>query len=110
MKRPTLIFASVLLALALVAFSCTNCMNKEPTQYSMETKQAVVDGAMARLQAGGLAPQIAGLTYGADDIELLFYGKADQEAVGIVKSVIDELAPCLPLKIVENVTVETQTS
>ena len=81
-----------------------------PVQYPMEVREAVHDEALSILQARGFWPEIvAGLGYGGDSIDLLFYGKADPEVVEIVRGVIDDKAPGLPLEITENVTIETQT-
>jgi len=83
--------------------------NGEPVQYPMEIKEAVIDEALVILQARSFWPEIvAGLGHGADSINLLFYGKADPEVVEIVRGVIGDKAPGLPLEIIENVTIETQ--
>jgi len=84
-------------------------MDNKSIQYSSEIKQAVIDEATSRLQAGGMLSQVAALTYGTDDIELIFIGKRSEAAVGVVQSVIAELAPGLPLKIIEYAIVITQT-
>ena len=108
-----LAMAAVVLAVVLPLTLINNepSQNGEPVQYPMEVKQAVIDEAIGIIQSRGFWPEIvAGLGFGVDNIDLLFYGEAVPEVVEIVQSVIDDKAPGLPLKIVENVTIETQTS
>lgn len=70
-----------------------------------------MEEATAILETRGFWSDIvAGVLYGTDIFELHFYGKANPEAVEIVRSVIDDKAPGLPLKTIENVTIITQTS
>ena len=109
----TLTTIAVVLAVVLPLTLINNepPQNGEPVQYPMEVREAVIDEALSILQARGFWPEIvAGLGYGADSINLLFYGEADPEVVNIVKRVIDNKAPGLPLEITENVTIVTQTS
>ncbi len=74
----------------------------EPARYPTEVRTAVVEEATALLEARGFWPEsVAGVLCTADSIELTFYAEADPEAVGIVQTVIDNLAPGLPLEIVE---------
>ena len=104
---------AIILAIALPLILIDNepPQNGEPVQYPMEVREAVVEEAVAILETRGFWPDIvAGLGYGADSFNLLFYGKADPEVVEIVQSVIDDKAPGLPLKTIENVTIITQTS
>jgi len=115
--RLIIISASVIVAIALaiaiplVLMNNETPQNGEPVQYPMEVREAVVEEAVAILETRGFWPDIvAGLGYGADSFTLAFYGKADPEVVEIVQSVIDDRAPGLPLEIVENVTIITQTS
>ena len=87
------------------------------TLYPQMLMEAVHCVASARLQSAGFLPDfagyfpdpkiLAGFGYGIDGIILAFYGETEPEAVVIVRVVIDKLAPGLPLKIVENVTIVT---
>jgi vancomycin permeability regulator SanA len=82
--------------------------NYKPIQYSSEVKQGIINEAYRILETRGLTSKVAGLGYEAGNINLLFYGKSDAEAVIIVQSVIDKKAPGMPLIIYENVTTEYQ--
>ncbi len=75
-------------------------------KYSDAEKQGVIDEAVSRLYSAWMLEDIAGIKYGINDIELYFKGEAAPawQAVTLVKSVIDRLAPGLSLKIFENVT------
>ena len=100
----SLAIVAVVLAvvLPLTLINNEHPQNGEPVQYPMEVREAVVEEAMAILETRGFWPEVvAGVLYGTDIFELHFYGKADSEAVEIVQSVIDNLAPGLPLEIVE---------
>jgi hypothetical protein len=75
-------------------------------KYSDAEKQAVIDEAVSRLYSAWLLEGIAGIDYGENSIDLYFSGEAASswKAVALVKSVIDELAPELNLKVIENAT------
>lgn len=74
----------------------------ETVQYPMEVREAVVEEATAILETRGFWPEVvAGVFCTVDSIELTFYVEADPEVVEIVQSVIDNVAPGLPLEIVE---------
>jgi len=77
--------------------------------YSQEVLQAVIDEAAEELKHKDLINKVVILAYKDQEIELGFYGKIDSEVVEIVKAIIERRAPGVPLEVVENVTVITDS-
>ena len=75
--------------------------NKYATLSDQE-KQRIVDEVWSRLEAQGYTEQIVGWGYTDEGFEVLFKGKADPDALSIIREVIGDL----PLKIYENATCE----
>jgi len=100
---PLILFLSVVVGTAYISMK----LWKGHIAYPVSL-QVVVDDACKELEHKGLLDKVAILAYDDQAIELGFYGKADPEVVEIVKAVIDRRALGTPLKVVENVTVETQ--
>lgn len=83
--------------------------------YSQMPMEAVYHAGVERLQSAGFMPHydaifpdphiIAGFVFGLKGIELFFYGDIEPQAVDIVRQVINELAPGLPLNVLGNVTI-----
>ena len=105
-KIAFIILIVVIIALAISFFYFFTILK----QYPQQVMQAVVDEAISELMAKGLMDKVAELAYSNHNIQLGFYSKADSQIVEIVKAVIDRIEPSIPLNIVENVTVITQTS
>lgn len=68
-----------------------------------QRKTALIDEAFNRFRGKVIASKIAGLTYGQDDWELMFYDKAIKEAIDIA----NELTK-IKVKVIENVVVQLQ--
>ena len=69
---------------------------------SDQEKQRIVDEVWSRLKAQGYTEQIVGFGYTDEGFEVLFRGKADPNALSIIREIIGDL----PLKIYENATCE----
>jgi hypothetical protein len=86
--------------------------------YSQMLMEALYNAGVDRLQSAGFMPHsddlhpdphiVAGFVYGIKGIELDFYGEAESQAVSIVREVINQLAPGLPLNVLENVVIIEQ--
>ncbi len=75
-----------------------------PRRYSETALQSVIDDATINLRQRGLTDEVSVLMYEEGEFELGFYGKADPEAVEIVRNAISKRTPGVPLRIVENAT------
>ncbi len=83
--------------------------NKSMTHYSEQQLQIVQETAQSELTKRGLIGEVATLGYGHQEIDLGFWQKANPEVVSIVQSIIAEKTPGVPLVVVENVKVVTQS-
>ncbi len=83
--------------------------------YSQMLMEAVYHAGVSRLQSAGFMPYydttfpdphiIAGFGFGLKGIILDFYGEIEPQAVEIVRQVINQLAPGLPLNVLWNVII-----
>jgi hypothetical protein len=91
-------------------------VNTSPVSlYSDILMEAVYHAGVERLQSAGFMPHydsslpdphiVAGFVYGIKGIELDFYGEIEPQAVSIVREVIDQLEPGLPLHAIGNVVI-----
>jgi hypothetical protein len=86
--------------------------------YPQMLMEAVFHAGVERLQSAGYMPHydvtfpaphiVAGFVYGLKGIELHFYGEIEPQAVNIVRQVINELAPGLPLITLGSVIIVVQ--
>lgn len=86
--------------------------------YSQMLMEAVYHAGVDRLQSAGFMPRydnlypdphiVAGFGFGLKGISLEFYGEIEPQAVSIVREVINQLAPGLPLNVLENVVIIEQ--
>jgi hypothetical protein len=86
--------------------------------YPQMLMEAVYHAGVSRLQSAGYIPHydatfptphiVAGFVYGLKGIELFFYGEIVPQAVDIIRQVINDLAPGLPLNTLANVVIVEQ--
>lgn len=104
-----LVLIGLTVSLTLTALLVRSTANKSTTRCSEQEEATVQQTAQAELIKRGLMDKVSDLGYGEQGIVLGFWGKADPQIVSISQSVINGKAPGLPLKIVEDVNVITET-